>query len=49
MSSALFEKLFSFFTKTIDESISDENVHIKFVDAFLNLVTRVLNLQVRQE
>jgi len=38
-------KIFSFFNQIIDEIIQDENVHIKFVDAFLNLVARFLNLQ----
>jgi hypothetical protein len=26
--------------------MKDENVHVKFVDAFLNLVNRVINLPV---
>lgn len=32
----------------MDDIIKDDNLHIKFVDAFLNLVTRVLNLPVNQ-
>jgi hypothetical protein len=30
----------------IDDIIQDENVHVKFVDALLNLIARVINLQV---
>ncbi len=33
----------------IDEIIRDENVHVKFVDALLNLIARVINLQVTEE
>lgn len=35
------------FKKLIDQITEDENVHVKFVDAFLNLVGRVFNLSVR--
>jgi len=38
-------KIFEFFTQLINKIIEDESVHVKFVDAFLNLVGRVLNLQ----
>ena len=32
----------------IKDLVKDEDIHIKFVDAFLNLVSRVLNLPVRE-
>ena len=41
---ALFaEKIFKFFDKITDDIMKDANVHVKFVDAFLNLVNRVIN------
>lgn len=45
-SKQLVEKIFKFFDKITDEILKDENLHIKFVDAFLNLASRVLNLPV---
>lgn len=42
----LIEKIFKFFDKITDDILKDENLHIKFVDAFLNLASRVLNLPV---
>lgn len=45
-SKKLVEKIFKFFDKITDEILKDENLHIKFVDAFLNLASRVLNLPV---
>lgn len=43
----MFLKIIIFFLKIIDDIMKDENFHIKFVDAFVNLVSRVLNLPVR--
>ena len=33
----------------IKDLVKDEDIHIKFVDALLNLVSRVLNLPVRED
>ncbi|RNA12145.1 myb-binding 1A [Brachionus plicatilis] len=38
----LVEKIFKFFDKITDDILKDENLHIKFVDAFLNLASKVL-------
>lgn len=46
-SKCLSEKMFTFLDKTMDDIMKNENLNIKFVDAFLNLTNRVLNLQVK--
>ena len=40
------DKMFTFLEKTMDDIMKNENLNIKFVDAFLNLTNRILNLQV---
>jgi len=37
--------MFAFLDMTMDEVMKNENLNLKFVDAFLNLANRVLNLQ----
>ncbi|CAF0972902.1 unnamed protein product [Brachionus calyciflorus] len=43
-STQMLEKIFKFFNQIVDNILKDENLLIKFVDAFLNLASRVLNL-----
>lgn len=38
-------KMFSFLELTMDEIMKNENLNLKFVDAFLNLTNRILNLE----
>ena len=45
LKNAIFKILF--FSKMIKDLVKDEDMHVKFVDAFLNLVSRVLNLPVK--
>lgn len=39
------KKIFDFFNQIVSKIIQEDNVHVKFIDSFLNLVNRVLNLQ----
>jgi hypothetical protein len=39
------KRIFDLFNQIVAKIIEEDNMHIKFIDSFLNLVSRVLNLQ----